>query len=68
MKRIAVLHRVGHQRADDAEAEACLVSLHRGGISAHIDKPEEQYNIYCGLKMTQISAARCGFFERTASK
>jgi hypothetical protein len=45
MKRIAVLRRVGHALADDAEGEACLVSLHRAGIPAHIGKAEEGDNI-----------------------
>jgi PAS domain S-box-containing protein len=43
MKRIAVLCRPGHELDD--EAEACLVALNRAGISTHIGKPEEQYNI-----------------------
>jgi hypothetical protein len=46
MKRIAVFRRVGQQGADNAEGEACLVSLHRAGIPAHVGKAEEGYNLF----------------------
>jgi hypothetical protein len=46
MKRIAVFRRLGHEGADDAEGDACLISLCRAGIPVHIGKAEEGYNLF----------------------
>jgi hypothetical protein len=46
MKRIAVRHHVGRQRADDAEAEACLFFLYQARIPGCIGMPEEGCNTF----------------------
>jgi len=43
MKRITVRHRLGHKLAE--EAEACLMALNRGSISAHPSEVEQGYNM-----------------------
>jgi hypothetical protein len=43
LKRIAILHRFGHQL--DEEAQACLMALERAGIPAQLGGVQHGHNI-----------------------